>query len=45
MLVLHMNMSSLTEYNMKDIGVALRIYEWVLFYAAVLYDWERLKDA
>ena len=30
---------------MKDIGVVLRIYEWVLCYAVVLYEWERLKDA
>jgi hypothetical protein len=43
--VLHMNRSPLTEYRMKDIGVVLRIYEWVLFYAEVLYQWRRLKDA
>jgi hypothetical protein len=30
---------------MKDIDVVLRIYEWVLFYAEVLYEWGRLKDA
>jgi hypothetical protein len=40
-----MNRSPLTEYRMKDIGLVLRIYEWVLFYAEVLYEWERLEDA
>ena len=44
MLVLYMNMSPLTEYRMNDIDVVLRIYEWVLFYAAVLHEWGRLKD-
>jgi len=38
-----MNRSPLTEYYMKDIGVVLRIYEWVWYYAAVLYELERLK--
>ena len=37
MLVLQMKLSPLTEYCMKGIGVVLRIYEWVLFYAAVFY--------
>jgi len=37
MLVLYMNISPLTEYRMTDIGVVLRIYEWVFLYAAVLY--------
>ena len=46
MLVIYMNMSPLTEYRMKDIGVVLGIYEWVWFYAAVLYKWgEMLKQA
>ena len=39
MLVIYMNMSLLTEYHIKDIGVVLRIYERVLFDAAVLYEW------
>jgi len=44
MLVLYMIKSPLTEYHMKDKGVVLRIYELVLFYAAVLDEWGRLKD-
>ena len=40
-----MNRSPLTEYRIKEKGVVLRIYEWVLFYAEVLYQWGRLKDA
>jgi hypothetical protein len=43
--VLYMNRSPLTEYRMKDIGVELRIYEWVLLHAEVLYEWGRLEDA
>ena len=39
-----MNISPLTEYYIKDIGVVLGLYEWVCFYAAVLYEWGRLKD-
>ena len=39
MLVIHMNMLPLTEYYMKDIGVVLRIYEWVWFYPEALYEW------
>jgi hypothetical protein len=43
MLVIYMNRSPLTEYRMKDIGVVLRIYEWVLLYAAVLYEWGEIE--
>ena len=43
MLVIYMNMSPLTEYYMKDIGVVLRIYEWVWFYPEVLYEWADIE--
>jgi hypothetical protein len=38
-----MNMSPLTEYYMKAIGVVLRIYEWVWFYPEVLYEWADIE--
>ena len=37
-------MSPLTEYYITHLGVVLRLYECELFYAAVLYEWGRLKN-